>query len=241
MNDWRDIVSKIFGTGFVLASVTAIAIVMVQGLQEQPGGIALEASTDVATVEIVREIESVHATEALPSVPVRDVETVPDTEALAPELLDMTDIKNRPQKGQAVKVYDIPLDEDLQLHITNLCEEYHIEPTLIYAMIARESGYNANAMGDNGKSYGLMQIQLRYVRARMDKLGCTDLLDPYQNVAVGIDLISEYIAKGYGLEWALMAYNGGEAYAYRLRSEGYVSNYAKTVIANSEEMKEEGE
>ena len=237
MKTWQDIVSTIIGVGFAVTCSLACAAVIVHGLQED----AREAELK-ATQEIAIEAEPVESTGATvkPTVEaIREIEAAPETEVLPVEVVDPLPPVERPTKEQAVKVYDIPLGEDLQIHITRLCEEHHIEPTLIFAMIARESGYNPAAMGDGGKSYGLMQIQLRYVRQRMDKLGCTDLLDPYQNVAVGIDLISEYISKGYGLEWALMAYNGGEAYAYRLRANGYVSDYARAVIARSEEMKGE--
>lgn len=186
-----------------------------------------ETETAFHVSEVSTEAETVEVTEA--------PETVPETVAETEPVYDGSLLKNR--RPHTVKLYDIPLSEDLQIFITRLCEEYHINPELIYCMIARESGFNPNAMGDNGRSYGLMQIQLRYVRERMDKLGCTDLLDPYDNVTVGIDLIAEYIGKGYGLEWALMAYNGGEGYAYQMRANGYVSNYARSVIANAEAMK----
>lgn len=186
-----------------------------------------EPETVAIPTEAITEAETVEVTEA--------PETVPETVAETEPVYDGSLLKNR--RPHTVKLYDIPLSDDLQIFITRKCEEYHIDPELIFAMIARESTYNPNAMGDNGRSYGLMQIQLRYVRERMDKLGCTDLLDPYDNVTVGIDLIAEYIDKGYGLEWALMAYNGGEGYAYQMRADGYVSNYARSVIANAEAMK----
>lgn len=64
----------------------------------------------------------------------------------------------------------------------------------------------------------------------MERLGCSDLLDPYQNILVGVDLIAENIRSGRGVEWALMAYNGGSAYADRKASEGLVSDYAASVI-----------
>lgn len=197
------------------------------------------AETELETVAITTEASTEASTEAETVEVTEAPETVQETVAETEPVYDGSLLKNR--RPHTVKLYDIPLSDDLQIFITRKCEEYHIDPELIYAMIERESTYNPNAMGDNGRSYGLMQIQLRYVRERMDKLGCTDLLDPYDNVTVGIDLIAEYIDKGYGLEWALMAYNGGEGYAYNMRSQGYVSNYARSVIANAEAMKEGGE
>lgn len=141
-----------------------------------------------------------------------------------------------PVKLQPVKkmeYYDVPLDEALQGHIFALCEDYGIDPSIIIAMIKKESTFKSDAIGDNGNSFGLMQIQQRFHQERMDRLGCTDLLDPYQNVMVGIDLLGELIDMDRGLEWALMAYNGGYAYANKKVSEGVLSAYAETVLATS--------
>ena len=134
------------------------------------------------------------------------------------------------------RLYNVPLSDDLQKHIISLCAEKQIDPAIIFAMIYRESTFDPNAIGDDGKSYGLMQIQLRYVRERMERLGCTDLLDPYQNVTVGIDLLAEYIAREKGIEWALMAYNGGEAYANNNAAQGYISSYVIAVLSKAEEI-----
>lgn len=130
-----------------------------------------------------------------------------------------------------VEYFDVPLDESLQDHIFAECEKYDVEPALVVAMIQRESRFDADVIGDSGRSFGLMQIQKRWHSERMEKLGCTDLLDPYQNVTVGIDFLAELIGSGKGVEWALMAYNGGPSYANRLRGEGRVSDYASGVMA----------
>ena len=75
-----------------------------------------------------------------------------------------------------------------------------------------------------------MQVQERFHQDRMDKYGITDLSDPYSNFLVGCDYLSEMIGKEKGLEWALMAYNGGPSYANRMADKGIVSEYAKEVI-----------
>lgn len=79
-------------------------------------------------------------------------------------------------------------------------------------------------------AYGLMQIWPYWHSHRMEQYGCDDLRDPFQNVTVGIDIIADYIDKGYGVEWALMAYNGGGAYADRKLEAGEVSEYARGVV-----------
>lgn len=229
---------KKLGNVLTLCSITICVVFCVMAAyadELRPPVPEPESETVAMTTEAITEVETEAETVEVTEAPETEPETVAETEPV----YDATPLKNR--KPSTVTLYDIPLSDDLQIYITRLCDEYNIDPELIYAMIERESTYNPNAMGDNGRSYGLMQIQLRYVRERMDKLGCADLLDPYDNVTVGIDLIAEYISKGYGLEWALMAYNGGEGYAYSMRANGYVSNYARSVIANAEAMKEGGE
>lgn len=134
------------------------------------------------------------------------------------------------------KLWAVPLEEDLQLHIAALCEEYHIQPELVLAVIEQESQYNPEAIGDSGNSLGLMQIQPYWHGERIQQLGCDDLLDPYQNVTVGVDILAEKLAKG-STEWALMAYNGGNQYADALQARGEVSEYAETVIMLAEELK----
>lgn len=129
--------------------------------------------------------------------------------------------------------YSVPLDEDLQDHIFALCESRGIDPAIVIAMIGKESTYNKDAVGDSGNSQGLMQIQPRFHMARIEKLGVTNLFDPYQNVEVGIDLLDELYSKGKSIEWTLMAYNGGASYANEKMALGIVSDYVNTVLANA--------
>lgn len=134
--------------------------------------------------------------------------------------------------------FKVPLSESLQDHIRETCEDYGIDMSIVMAMIERESDFRTDCMGDKGNSYGLMQINKKWHVERMKKLGCDDLLDPYQNVLVGIDFLAELSnrkeAKEHGIKWVLMAYNGGASYANRLWKEGKVSKYALGVIDMSD-------
>ena len=91
----------------------------------------------------------------------------------------------------------------------------NIDPFLIFAIAERESGLNPNAVGDNGASIGLMQIQPRWSRERMKRLEVADLREPRGCVKVAIDILLEYKEKDSDLYFVLMAYNGGIAYAKR--------------------------
>lgn len=148
---------------------------------------------------------------------------------------------SRPTQVQAVAMamthtpapvlYDVPLPEDLQLHIFAECENKGVDPAIILAMIERESCYTEDVIGDNGNSFGYMQIQPRWWYSKMVELGCTDLLDGKQNVTVGIDIMAGLLeANGGDYEKALVCYNQGQY-------KGTVTEYANAVLDITEEIK----
>ena len=131
---------------------------------------------------------------------------------------------------------DIPLAAELQHYIADVCEERHISTAIVLAVIRKESSYIVDAVGDRGRAQGLMQVQSRWHAARMEEYGCTDMLDPFENVTIGIDFLDEMIDKGYGIEWALTAYNGGEVRAHKFRDAGEISSYAASVLEIAAEI-----
>ena len=138
-----------------------------------------------------------------------------------------------------IEYYDVNLPKELQKYIIERCEVNKISPALVMAIIERESDCNANAVGDNGKSLGLMQIQPKWHQWRADKLGCKDWYNPYDNVAVGIDILSDLFGKyGDDVYSVLMAYNGGPSYVARMEEQGKISKYAIEVNARAEELEQ---
>lgn len=131
---------------------------------------------------------------------------------------------------EQVPLYDVPLSADLQKHIKGLCDDYGVDMPLVLAIIGQESNYKPDAAGDNGNSLGLMQIQPRWHQGRMDDLGATDLLDPYQNVTVGIDLLAELVGENKGTEWAVTAYNAGAGTADYNNAIGTRTEYTESVM-----------
>ena len=148
-----------------------------------------------------------------------------------------TAVKQAETSEKAPKTYDVPLDAGLENHIITLCDRENIDPALVMAVIGVESNYNAEAIGDNGRSYGLMQVQTEWHQARIERLKSPDMLNPYDNVTVGIDILAEKISKDKGIEWALMAYNGGNSHADMMQQTGQLSEYAETVIKLWQELK----
>jgi hypothetical protein len=162
------------------------------------------------------------------------VTSEPTTEETTEVITEPTEIETTvtepPVTEEAITLYNVPLDAELQLHIIETAESYGIDPAIVLAMAFRESNYNPSAMGDNGNSYGLLQVQLRFHKERMQRLGCTDLLDPYQNVTVAVDFLASQIQRYGSLDKALVSYNRGH-YA------GTITNYAIEVLEKAEELR----
>lgn len=164
----------------------------------------------------------------LPSEPEAVIEST-DVEA---EFVVVPSIPEEVANLEAVMFYPVLMDQDTQILIIRLCEDYHIEPAVVMAMIHRESKFQADAVGDNGESFGLMQVQPKWHYRRMVDLGCTDLMNPIENVTVGVDYLAELIERGNGLDWALAAYNAGATGAWN----GLGFDYAAEVLENSEKL-----
>ena len=133
---------------------------------------------------------------------------------------------------------DIPFDEETQRLLHRLCEDLGVPYELALAVIWRETNFE-NVIGDNGASAGYMQVQEQHHSDRMERNGVTDLMDPHGNFLVGCDYLAELIGKDRGLEWALMAYNGGPTYANKMAKAGKTSQYAKDVLNYMNELKME--
>ena len=129
----------------------------------------------------------------------------------------------------SVPLYDVPLGEELQIHIIETAEANGIDPAIIFAMAFKESTYRVDAIGDGGNSLGLLQVQPRWHSGRMEKLNCPNLLDPYQNVTVSVDYLCELLSRYGSMDKALTAYNRGSY-------DGTVTEYATTVMAKANEM-----
>lgn len=115
----------------------------------------------------------------------------------------------------------------LETLVLEVSEKYGVRPELIMAMIEAESTYKSDAQ--NGECVGLMQVNRNIHAGRAEKLGVTDLFDPYSNILVGVDYFSELLEK-YGDEGAaLVAYNRG-SYG------GELTGYAINILNRSYEL-----
>lgn len=105
--------------------------------------------------------------------------------------------------------------------IDDIATRSGVDPNIVKAIIKEESGGNPNAIGDGGESIGLMQIQPKHHKKRMEELGIVSLFDPQENVILGCSILSDLYDKYGNYEDALSVYNSGntedgKAYAERI-------------------------
>lgn len=141
------------------------------------------------------------------------------------------------EKEEEIKEPECPmyintLSEDLQDYIYNTCKEYAIEDyyCLVLAIIIEESSCDPLAISATN-DYGLMQINICNHATLRELLGIDNFLDPEQNVAAGIYMISNYLLKYETEDMALMAYNMGPGGAADNWNNGiYTSSYSRNIM-----------
>lgn len=225
-----------FILAFLVVIVATIAMVAVKSNTVQQEG---QERAEIIETEVQLETE-------------KRVETSGISKATLPDRYAVFDSMSRDwgDEAEGFVFYEIPPEyeanggyfpEIMQIYTYCLCKQEGVSYPLIVAMIERESGYRFDCIGDDGRSSGYMQIMEVYHADRMEELNCTDLMNPYQNVRVGISLMKDLIEKYGTIQDALAAYNYGEAGARRhLWSKGiYVYEYNEDIMRRMREIEEE--
>jgi hypothetical protein len=155
-------------------------------------------------------------------------ETTTEEETEAPESSDAV--------VEIFPLTDSMMAADLQAWTYAHCTEVGVDPYIVMAVCERESCCIANIMGDGGRAYGMMQIHTVWVRDKMAAHGYSDadMLMAQPNITIGVEILQGYIEQGHGIEWALMAYNGGPSMAGTPATQ----EYARWVIARADELRQ---
>ena len=85
----------------------------------------------------------------------------------------------------------IPLDPLYVEYVCEVCREYTMDPAVLFGMMYQESRFRSEVVGDHGKAFGILQVQPRWHQERMQRLGVTDLTDPWQAIWVACDYLAE--------------------------------------------------
>ena len=122
-------------------------------------------------------------------------------------------------------------------YIVEVSSIYKVDPYLIDSIVYHESRHIPSAK--NGNCLGLMQVCTTWHTDRAERLGVKDFYDPYGNLLLGVDYISELLNATDGdVELTLMLYNMNHKQAYSMRAKGEVSWYASSVLKRVEDLKQ---
>lgn len=123
-----------------------------------------------------------------------------------------------------------PVDE-VPEDVREICEqygtEYNIAPELLEAICWNESRFTADA--ENGTCKGIMQINVTSHKARIEKLGVTDIWDIDSNIHVGADYLAELFDSYEDVGAVLGSYHG-EKNAVSKARKGQLSSYTIRIL-----------
>lgn len=128
-------------------------------------------------------------------------------------------------------------EEVIDGYIVDICEGYDVEPSLVQSIVWHESRYLPDAT--NGDCVGLMQISTYWHTDRAKRLGVTDFYDPYSNILLGVDYLNELLIQYKDPILVLMLYNMKHDTAKSMYAQGHISEYASSVLARSDKIKQE--
>jgi soluble lytic murein transglycosylase-like protein len=127
-------------------------------------------------------------------------------------------------------------DEIINSYVKNICSKYdNVKPELVMSIIYHESRYDPRAK--TGNCVGLMQVSSYWHADRATRLGASDFYDPYDNILIGVDYLSELFNTYKDPSLVLMLYNMNHEDAFKLYSEGKTSYYARSVLERAEKIK----
>lgn len=123
---------------------------------------------------------------------------------------------------------EIPLTEEEQKTIQDICKEYNVCYELVLALIERESAYRKDAVSASGTCHGLMQINPVFH-------DCDGLYEADSNVRTGVRYLAKLFNQYEDPGLVLDIYHGDKK-AFERYERGQLSSYAKGIFERSEEL-----
>lgn len=136
-------------------------------------------------------------------------------------------------------------EDQFNVWLSDVCDEYGVQPEIVIAIIEHESGGNPDAVNSTSGAMGLMQIMPGTWEAQVSAIDVVGVelypFNPVDNVYVGIRLLSA-LMDGRSIEYALDCYALGEGGAAKRASqmEKYEpTGWTQAVLARAAELEME--
>ena len=132
---------------------------------------------------------------------------------------------------------DLP-DDEIPKEIISYCEDvaslYNICPEILESIAFTESRFNPEVK--NKDCWGLMQINVKIHKERISSLGYKkeDMLNPYKNLIVAADILTELYEEYEDNALVLMYYAGQYKAIKKYKRNGFITEYVKEVLTRSE-------
>lgn len=156
----------------------------------------------------------------------------------APVSIATNNVVPSQQPQTSASTPSIPTDtnaRDMQSMIFGIAEEEGVDPALALSIAQIESGFNPNAVGDNGNSFGLFQI---HRPSHPDYKGETD---PEANARYGIRLFKRLLDANNGsVNKAIWAYNAGQGNVNKGILPATTKNYINRVAQLAPQYRQSG-
>ena len=138
--------------------------------------------------------------------------------------------------GSKAAAIDYVPPEEVQAAAIQYGDEYGMGPYILLAIMRYESCYIPDVA--NGNCKGLMQVNDKVHKSRMERLGITDIYDIDSNIHVGADYLAE-LYESYG-DWGIVlgCYHG-EKKAVSNGREGIYSKYTLKILAYADDLAEQ--
>lgn len=120
--------------------------------------------------------------------------------------------------------------------VLQACEDYGVEPSLVYGVIRTESGFDEQAVS-SADAKGLMQITesaLEWLWLRsdeFDEVTADDLFDPETNIRCGVYMLSLLFEQFDSEQAVIAAYNAGLGNVEKWLADGTYSSDGVTLEA----------